>query len=74
MRANVVVSKPKSDGKFSEESLRPESASSIPTDFRSGESLSKQDQIRKVFSISLRESDQRRLPERNKGRANDSGY
>jgi hypothetical protein len=41
MRANVAVSKPKSDDKISEESLCSGSASSIPTDFRSAESLSK---------------------------------
>jgi hypothetical protein len=44
--------------------LRPGSASSTPTGFRSGQSILKRDQIRKVFSMSLRESDQRRSPER----------
>ena len=44
--------------------LRPRTASSTPPDFRSGQTISKRDQIRKVFSMSLRESDQPRLLER----------
>ena len=60
MTANVAVSKPKSDAVFGGVATS-RAASSKPTDFRSAEDLAKRDRIRKVLSISLKESDAAQL-------------